>query len=140
MSIELVPLCTGELELRDPLVVSGAPAGDRMIFEVASARFEGDRFSASLKGVAAADWAILGPGAIVTLDVKLTLETDDGALLFAQYGGRSDVASFPEPSPVYVTPRFETGDERYAWLNRIQAVGKGLLDGKTLTYEWYELR
>jgi flavin reductase (DIM6/NTAB) family NADH-FMN oxidoreductase RutF len=28
-------------------------------------------------------------------------------------------------SPVYTTPRFETGDERYAWLNKMQAVMKG---------------
>jgi hypothetical protein len=39
-----------------------------------------------------------------------------------------------------VTPRFETGDVRYAWLNRIQAVGKGNLEGSRLTYDWYELR
>ena len=43
-------------------------------------------------------------------------------------------------APVYATPRFETGDERYRWLNRVQAVGKGVLHGSTLTYELYELR
>jgi hypothetical protein len=41
---------------------------------------------------------------------------------------------------VYATPRFETGDERYRWLNRIQAVGKGAFDGTTLAYQVYELR
>jgi hypothetical protein len=40
----------------------------------------------------------------------------------------------------YAAPRFETGDERYAWLNKVQAIGKGRLDGTTLTYEWYEVR
>jgi hypothetical protein len=35
---------------------------------------------------------------------------------------------------------YETGDERYAWLNRIQAVAKGTLDGQTLTYEIAEVR
>jgi hypothetical protein len=43
-------------------------------------------------------------------------------------------------APVYTAPRFETGDERYAWLNRVQAVAKGELDGTTLTYEVFEVR
>ena len=34
-----------------------------------------------------------------------------------------------------------TGDERYAWLNRIQAVAKGTFTPEgTLIYEMYELR
>jgi hypothetical protein len=42
--------------------------------------------------------------------------------------------------PVYATPRFETDNDRYRWLNRIQAVAKGILDGRTLTYSVFELR
>ncbi len=38
-------------------------------------------------------------------------------------------------------PRFETGDERYAWLNWIQAVGKGTVnEDLSVDYEWYEVR
>ena len=45
------------------------------------------------------------------------------------------------PLTVYVAPRFETGDERYAWLNRIQAVGKGTVnEDLSVDYEWYEVR
>ena len=40
----------------------------------------------------------------------------------------------------YVAPVFETGDPRYAWLNAVQAVGKGKLtlaaDGGRLDYEF----
>jgi hypothetical protein len=36
-------------------------------------------------------------------------------------------------------PVFETGDERYAWLNTIQAVGIGGLDGTAVVYDIYEL-
>jgi len=43
-------------------------------------------------------------------------------------------------APIYTAPRFDTGDERYARLNKIQAVAKGRLDGTTLRYEVYELR
>ena len=42
-------------------------------------------------------------------------------------------------APVYVTPTFETDDAELAWLNTIQAVGKGIRDGSELVYEFYEL-
>jgi len=45
------------------------------------------------------------------------------------------------PSTIYVAPRFETSDERYAWLNRVQAIGKGIVnEDLLLDYEWYEVR
>ena len=43
-------------------------------------------------------------------------------------------------APVYIAPRFDTGDDRYRWLNGVQAVGKGRFDGRTLTYELCEVR
>jgi hypothetical protein len=42
--------------------------------------------------------------------------------------------------PIYTAPLYETGDERYAWINKIQAVAKGKTDGQLLEYEIYELR
>lgn len=39
------------------------------------------------------------------------------------------------------SPLFHTGDERYAWLNRIQAVSKGTFTSPgTLVNDMYELR
>ena len=138
-ALELVPLGTMTALLRPPFVLDGTPAGGRWIFEVAEGAIEGDRVRGSLKGRAAADWLVVGPDGTGTLDVRALFETDDGALVFVQYHGRLDLSDGPG-APVYATPRFETGDERYRWLNRIQAVGKGRLDGPTLTYELYELR
>ena len=43
-------------------------------------------------------------------------------------------------APVYACVQFETGHERYGWLNRVQAVAKGALEGNIVTYEVYELR
>jgi Protein of unknown function (DUF3237) len=74
------------------------------------------------------------------LDVRLTLRTHDGATVFVQYTGRLD-ASQGFPVTVYVAPLFEAADEGYAWLNRIQAIGKGSLnEDLSLDYEWYEAR
>lgn len=137
MSLELLPLATMVAELREPKVLPKTPAGTRMIYEVESGVITGERFSAKLATTAAADWLLAGPDGTGTLDVRSLVETDDGALVFIAYNGRVDL-SVPG-SPLYSTPRFETGDPRYGWLNKVQAVGKGILSGSTLTYELYEL-
>jgi hypothetical protein len=138
MAIELIPLCEVDVTLAEPIMVGPGPAGMRVIGEVRSARATG-RLSGSLKGNAAADWLVL-QGDVGMLDVRVTIETDDGAVVFAQYNGRMDISAGLGAKPVYVAPRFETGDPRYAWLNLVQAVGKGQIDGLALHYEWYEMR
>jgi hypothetical protein len=139
VSLELIPLATMTAELRPPLTLRGTPAGDRLIYEVASGKISGDRIRGQLKGSAAADWLVVGPDGTGTLDVRALIETEDEALIFIQYQGRVDLSRGPG-APLYATPRFETGDERYRWLNSLQAVGKGAMHGNTLTYDLYELR
>ena len=39
-----------------------------------------------------------------------------------------------------MAPKFETSDERYTWLNAVQAVGKGELGAGTVSYEIAEVR
>jgi len=139
MSLELVPLCTIVVDLAEPMILPNTPAGTRVIVEVSDARVDGERLRGRVKGSAAADWLTIGPDSTGTLDVRATVETDDGALVFVSYQGRRDFSQGMD-APIYTAPRFETGDERYAWLNKIQAAAKGQLDGTTLTYEVYELR
>src|SRR5262245_30484100 len=138
--IELVPLAHATATLAPPIMLPNTPSGMRVIFEMSDYRFEGERFTATQKGVAAADWLVVGPEGTATLDVRVTLETDDGAMVLLRYGGRIDASAGLGGAPIYATPQFETGDDRYTWLNRIQAVAKGTLAGSTLTYEVYELR
>lgn len=135
-SIELVHLCTVELELAAPLVIGAGPSGNRMIVDVTGMTFSGERLNATLKGRAAADWLTI-VGTVATIDVRATIETHDGALIYVQYQGRSDAKDGIGATPIYVAPTFETTDERYLWLNHLQAVGKG--DLKTRRYEWYEM-
>lgn len=126
-------------ELEDPLVLTNTPAGTRVIVAVKSFIVEGDRLQAKNKGTSGADWLTIGPDGTGTLDVRATMETDDGALVYVYYQGRRDFSQGMD-APLYTAPKFEAGDERYAWLNKIQAVAKGVLDGSTLTYEIYEVR
>lgn len=133
MAIDLVPLCTADVTLAEPIVVSP----ELVIGEVLAARFEGERLTGSLKGRAAADWLRMSPEGFGTLDVRVTLETDDGALVYATYSGRLHL----DTMTAYATPLFHTADERYRWLNRIQALSKGTFPSPTnLVYEIYEVR
>ena len=144
MSIELVPLCTLHVQLKAPIVVGAGCAGTRRIVEVASIVVKGDRLSGEMVGAASADWILLGPEGTATIDARVTLRTDDGAIIFTQYNGKmaADLSrGMTLPATGYVAPRFETSDQRYAWLNRIQAVGKGTINEDfSLDYEWYEVR
>lgn len=142
IALELVPLCAVDAELAERIVLPGTPSGTRAILEVLSLQLIGTRLKAKLKGRAAADWLTMSlDGKIGTLDVRATLETDDGALVFMQYNGRLRYGGADQPRQVFVAPRFDTGDPRYAWLNAVQAVGKGLIQpgSQHLHYEFFEL-
>ena len=86
-----------------------------------------------------ADWMVMGSDGAARLDVRATLQTHDGANVYLQYHGvlhlndkvaaalASGTALEFGDTYFFTTPRFETGDERYAWLNKIVAVGQGRL-------------
>ncbi len=134
--MKLEPLMTFRAELRPPVDVGSTPHGRRMIFEVIGGSFEGPR----LRGKAltgGGDWMLLDAEGVGRLDVRGTLETDDGAMIYVQYYGvivmnekvQAALAAGGETGfgdTYFMTqPRFETGDERYAWLNKIVAVAEG---------------
>jgi hypothetical protein len=114
------------VQLGDAHALLKAPYGARLNVDVLAARVEGPRIKASLLGLAAADWVTVAPdGQTGALDVRATLKTDDGAIVYTEYRGR--VRFSPDGlNQVFTSPRFETGDARYAWLNGIQCIGKGI--------------
>lgn len=140
--LELIPLCTGVVEVGASLAVGTGPAGERSIGVIEAASFSGDRFRATLVPSTAADWMVR-TGSVGIIDVRMALRTDDGALVYVQYGGRLNLAN-PAGLVAHVSAVFETGDERYAWLNAVQAVGKGKLTlsegAAVIDYEFYEIR
>jgi hypothetical protein len=103
--------------------VGAGPHGARVTFPITGGSFEGDR----LRGKVLAggdDWTIKRADGIVELDLRVTLETDDGALIHMTFVGIRDDGA--PGAPYFRTlPRFETADSKYSFLNRLLAIGTG---------------
>ena len=137
--IELVPLCEATLQVGELISLENTPTGSLRIGEIVQSSWQGERFRARQRGRAAADWLDMAPDGTASVDVRLVVETHDGALVYVTYGGRFDA----ERGVAYSAPVFRTGDPRYAWMNRIQAVGRATFDAEKLTVHYpmiYELR
>jgi hypothetical protein len=107
-----------------PIQTLGAvPAGTRVTFPIAGGTFEGDRIRGTVLG-GGDDWTITRPDGVIELDLRVTLQTEDGALIHMTFEGiRDDRAP---GAPYFRTlPRFECADPRYGFLNRLLAVGRG---------------
>jgi hypothetical protein len=118
-------------------VVENGPQGTRTIVQIVSGRFEGPRIKASVQAPAG-DWITNRADGSYRLDVRLTLQTDDGALILMTYNGIGQ--STAAGASLRSAPLFETGDSRYVWLTRLQAVGVGERVGTALTFDIYALK
>lgn len=81
-----------------------------------------------------------GPGA-AHVTVRLALETQDKVEFFFEYISRGDMESHAQGrTPVILAGQIEIDpyNEKYAWLNRVQIVGRGMLTGDPLCQS-YEL-
>ncbi len=130
-------LFTMPVDVEMPLQMVGAtPIGERRIAKVTGGTFTGPEMNGKILP-GGGDWLLLRSDGSLQLDVRVTLETDDGALIFMTYRGfrhgpaevmaRLNKGEDVDPSEYYfrVAPLFETGAEKYDWLNRIVAVGTG---------------
>jgi Protein of unknown function (DUF3237) len=138
--ITLVPLCTMTLILGKAVDAGNTPAGQRMAAQITSGEVSG-RLNGTVAGAASSDWFTVTPGGLILPDVRLAIETGDGAVVLIRYAGRLLFVPGQE-SVAFTAPVFETGDPRYQWLNPVQAVGKGIMsaDLSRIEYEVYELR
>ncbi|MGQ9427066.1 DUF3237 domain-containing protein [Gilvimarinus sp. F26214L] len=103
--------------------------GSRRVVPITGGYFEGPGLKGTVLNVGA-DWIKARPDGTSELDVRVTLETEDGALIYMSYAG---ILSRTDESLYWrVLPRFETASEKYAYLNNLLAVGIGKrVDGKT---------
>src|SRR5205809_3801222 len=112
--------------------IGATPHGDLSIFPVTGGSFEGERLRGKVLA-GGGDWATKVTGGFFELDLRVTLETDDGALVHLTFVGIRDDANHY----FRTLPRFETAAPKYAFLNRLLAVGvgEGHRDGPIHTIE-----
>lgn len=135
-AFDLVPLATVRVTRGDVHRLGTTAFHRRVIGGIANGRWTGERLNADIVAPGG-DWAIPSTdGSIMLLDVRQTLRTDDGALIYVTYQGRCD----RERGTYTVAPTFETDDERYAWLNAVQAIGQGRTEGDDIVYAMFEVR
>ena len=130
------PLLTMKLAVRPLIVIGETPLTTRRIGIVFGGRFEGERLSGEVLD-GGSDWQLIRKDGSTLLDVRLTLKTDDGALITVTYKGirqgppeilarleRGEVVA-PESYYFRINPMFETASQTYAWLNNVLAIGTG---------------
>jgi hypothetical protein len=133
-----------------PVEVGTLSHGQRRIFPIAGGDFEGPRLRGKLLPIGT-DSLMIRPDGVLEIDLRGALETDDGAAIYMHYRGmrhatpevteRLNRGEVVDPAQYYfrVIPYFETGAERYAWLNRIVCVGVGRRTADGPVYEMYEI-
>lgn len=148
--MKLEPLLTFHFDLKPGVEIGNGPLGTRTIFDVTGGHAEGPCVRGTILP-SGGDWILFDDKGAGRLDVRATLETDDGARIYVQYYGVLEMnekvlaalGSGSETSfgdTYFMTqPRFETGDERYDWLNRVVAVGEGRVLPNAVEYRVFQL-
>ena len=116
-----------------PVVIGGAPFGTRIIVTGSGGTFEGPKMRGVVAQVAGGDWVTLRADGVMDLDVRIVLTTDDGVPIFMRYTGVG------KDGKLRTAVRFEVGDERYSWLNAVQAVSHGATGKGSVSYDVYAL-
>jgi hypothetical protein len=100
--------------------VGSTPHGKLSIFPVIGGSFEGGRLRGKVL-TGGGDWVTERADGTLELDLRVTLETEDGALIHVTFTGVRDDGNHY----LRTLPRFETAAPKYAFLNRLLAVGIG---------------
>src|SRR5437867_5384581 len=117
------PLLTLRLTTAATQDIGAVPYGRRATFPITGGSFEGARLRGKvLPG--GDDWTVKRSDGVVELDLRITLETDDGALIHMTFEGIRDDGA-PGAPYFRTVPRFETAEPKYSFLNRLLAVGTG---------------
>jgi hypothetical protein len=132
-------------------LIGKTPQGDRRIVPVVGGSFSGPQ----LKGQVLAgggDWTLFRKDGAAQLDVRATLRTDDGVLIYVSYRGVSIIppevrqrimgGEDVDPAMYYfpTTPYFETASEKYSWLNKLVTVGIGKRTATSVIYSIYAIK
>jgi hypothetical protein len=147
--IETRPLFT--MQIKGETQPLGQTHGvERQVIILTECIIDGDRIKGRvLPG--GSDWLTIEPDGAVSLDCRMVIQTDDGQLIGVSYRGlrhgppdamiRLNQGEAIDTSGFYhrVAILFDTSAEKYKWLNRILAIGKGRRLPEGGVYEVFEV-
>jgi len=145
------PLFDLVMSLNPPQQIGATPLGKRRIFTVTSGTFQGDRLRGVVLPQSGADWLLERADGSARQDVRLVLQTDDGAAVLMTYSGvrhaSAEVAArlargeLVDASEYYLrtAPFFETASEKYAWLNHLVSIAVGGRTPGGVAYRVFEI-
>jgi hypothetical protein len=142
-------LCDFSIDLDPPRIIPTA-RGTRVTYVIRNGLVRGPRLTGSLLP-GGGDWLLFGDDGVGRLDVRATLETEDGALVHV--AGRGIVDMPPEAMQAWQggehvawdrmytrsTLLFDTADDRYRWLDRSVAVAVNELARDHVDYRVYKV-
>jgi hypothetical protein len=111
------PLMRVRLATSPPQHIGPTTDGTLTIIPVTGGSFDGERLRGKVLA-GGGDWVTESNG-MMTLDLRIALETDDGSLIYMTLTGIRDDAN----GYFRTALRFETAAPRYAFLNRLLAIG-----------------
>jgi hypothetical protein len=128
------------INLDAPQTIGQGLRGTRIIFPFQNGFVKGNKINGKISSCSA-EWGLIADSTTFKVDVRATIETSDGALIYMTYTGynHADEKKFAminagranelSPSDYYFRTAltFETGSPKYAWLNYTVAVGIGSL-------------
>ena len=144
-------LFTVSIELHPTIEMGDTPAGKRRIFSVAGGAFTGERIHGTILPVIGSDLLLVRGDGSAQQDVRLLLQTDDGAIVLMTYRGvrhatdevnaRMARGETVKGSEYYLrtAPFFETAAAKYSWINRLVSVGVGERRDDRVVYEVFEI-
>ena len=150
-SVDLEYLCSYWAKLTSPEVIGPLAEGIRVNLYVTDGEISGPRMRGRLRTVGG-DWLLLRTDSVGLLDVRCTMELNDGALVYTTYGGVVDLGPdgysqflkgiLPPRAELRIVPRYYTSHPDYLWLNRLQCVGVGVFEAAQLrvSYDIYAMR
>jgi hypothetical protein len=140
------------LKVRGPLgSTDGSPRGAREYWEMTDGSLTGKRISAKV-AMPGGDWMVVSKDNFGRPEVRLQFMTEDGALILLYYTGLVErTETFKnaaedgretqwEDQYMRMAMTFDTGAEKYAWLNQHLFLAQGRLTGPNeIEYKIYRV-
>ena len=145
------PIFRVRAELADILQFGKTPYGERRVINILGGRVEGERLSGTILP-GGADWQLIRADGAAHIEARYTIRAEGGGDILVtsegiRHGPPEVLAALMrgdnvDPSLYYfrTVMRFETGEKRLDWLNRILALARGAREKNAVLLDVYEVK